>query len=99
MCDKCKNILKRFEEQEEMYCVCNKTIENDEKMNLYYEKDIKENPKIAYKKVCNFIGVTAERVSVDLKKQNPYTARQMVENWYDVEEKLKDTKYEWMLEK
>lgn len=99
MGDKHKNILKRFEEQEEMYCLCNKIIENDKKLNLYYEKDIRENPKIAYEKVCNFIGVTAESVSVDLKKQNPYTARQMVKNWSEVEEKLKDTKYEWMLEK
>jgi LPS sulfotransferase NodH len=66
---------------------------------LTYEEDIQESPLIAYKKVCDFLDVADEAPAISLRRTNPFTYEQMVENFEEVEAVLKDTKYSWMLDK
>jgi hypothetical protein len=65
---------------------------------LSYEADIEQNPLAAYSKVCSFLHLPEERVTVTRTRTNPYPMREMVENWSDIVKVLSGTPYEWMLE-
>ncbi|MEN8229372.1 MAG: hypothetical protein ABFS38_14535 [Bacteroidota bacterium] len=66
-------------------------------LNLTYEDDIQEDPRIGYRKICDFIGMKSKDVTVKLSRTNPFQVRDMIENIEEVEAVLKGTKYEWML--
>jgi hypothetical protein len=65
---------------------------------LSYEDDIKNDPLIGYKKVCNFLQVEVLNPEVKLKRTNPFSLKETIENYSDVEKALINTEFEWMLE-
>jgi hypothetical protein len=67
-------------------------------LNLTYEDDIAPNPLIGYERCCQFLELPPwEGVSVRLKKMNPFSLNEMIDNFGDVEKNLAGTCYEWML--
>ena len=67
-------------------------------LKLTYEDHISKNPRLAYKKVCEFLDLSAPSVSLNLRKTNPHPLNDLIENFGEVRNTLKGTKHEWMLE-
>lgn len=65
---------------------------------LTYEDDIKKDPLIAYKKVCNFLDIETQNPKIKLKRTNPFTIKEIVENYDELEQSLENTEFKWMLE-
>ena len=66
-------------------------------LSLTYEDDIQDDPKVGYRQICDFIGLTPKDVKIELSRTNPFPVREMIENFEEVESLLKGTEYEWML--
>jgi hypothetical protein len=67
-------------------------------LRLTYEDDIQDDPHKAYTRICDFLGVQATSASIKLDKTNPFSVKDMVENFEEVKQALAGTSYEWMLE-
>lgn len=65
---------------------------------LTYEDDILNDPLVAYRRVSKYLGVVPEPVRINLGRINPYPLREIVENFDEVAQALKETPFEWMLE-
>lgn len=67
-------------------------------LSLTYESDIRDDPRVAYHKVCDFVGLPAPAVPVDLIRTNPFPLRDAIENYDEVAAALAGTPYAWMLD-
>ena len=65
---------------------------------LLYEKDILEEPNIAFRKVTDFLGLEPLTATVRLRRTNPYPLQEIILNFDEISAHLKDTTHEWMLE-
>lgn len=87
-----------FPAMDEWYSEMTTILKDEDLLNISYENDIENNPRVAYDKVLDFIGLESEQEpEFYLKKTNPFPMDQIVENFEDVVEEIKGTKYEWML--
>lgn len=66
-------------------------------LHLNYEEHISADPAVAYRAVCDFLGLLAPPVAVRLRKTNPFPLQQSVRNWDEVVGALSGTEYAWML--
>ena len=92
-----KTLTDHFNYLDDFYNKVKKNLLHDEFLQINYEDDILNNPIIAYKKICNFIGINYETPSVTLRKTNPFPLADIIENYSEVENYMRGTKYEWML--
>lgn len=90
-------LINNFQRLDEHYENIENKLKDFNTLHLTYEDDILPDPKIAYKKICQFLNIEEENPTVNLKRTNPFPVNKMVENYSDVENVLKGTKYEWML--
>lgn len=65
---------------------------------LTYEDDIKTQPEQAYRRICEFVGIEAQPVEVRFQKTNPHPLPDLIDNFSEVESKLRGTRFEWMLD-
>lgn len=72
-------------------------LKHDDTLYLTYENHIMEDPRIAYKKTCDFIGVEAESPVIRFHRTNPFRYEDMVINFDEVKAALLNTEYSWML--
>jgi hypothetical protein len=66
-------------------------------LKLIYEEDIEQNPEIAYNKICKFIKVKEIPGKVIIKKQNPGSLQELIENYDELKSYLNNSNYSWML--
>lgn len=92
-----KSIIKHFEYLDSFYENTKKILNNKKSLFLTYEDNILENPVKAYKKVCDFLKIENQNPEVNLKRTNPFPLKDVIENFTEVENYLRGTKYEWML--
>ena len=71
---------------------------NDDTLELIYEEDILENPKVAYDKVCKFLSIAEKSPRIQFRRTNPFTIAEVVVNIAEVRDALKSTKYSWMVD-
>jgi hypothetical protein len=64
---------------------------------LTYEEDVQFDPQVGYQRLCRFLDLEPSPASVPFGRINPYLLRDMLTNYHQVEEALKDSPYEWML--
>lgn len=69
-----------------------------EALHLTYEDHIEADPLIAYRAVCDFLGLHPVDVTVRHRKATPYPLEDVLENYEEVGERLAGTSYEWMLD-
>lgn len=67
-------------------------------LRLSYEADIEQDPRVAYERVCAFLGVTPGPEPPNLAKTNPFPLRELIENDDEVAAALAGTPYAWMLD-
>lgn len=73
-------------------------LEGRRSLRLTYEQDVQADPRRAYSRICEFLGLQPKNVSVRLSRTNPFPVRDMVENIEEMREALCGTPYEWMLD-
>lgn len=67
-------------------------------LKLCYEDDIEHFPLAAFERICNFLGLEPEPVRIEYKRQNPWPLPEIVKNWKEVYDTLKNTDHAWMLD-
>ena len=93
-----KPLIKYLEDYDKQFNELNQLLDNKNNLlKLYYEDDIQIDPKLAYIKICTFLGVSPMKLDVPLKRTNPYQIESMVINFSELEVYLKNSPYEWML--
>ena len=65
-------------------------------LNLAYETDILPDPQIGYGKLCRFLGLPIVDSKVRYGRSNPYTLRQLIQNYDEVAQTLQNTPFAWM---
>lgn len=92
-------ILSYLEMVDVAYDVVTEFLKNDKVLHISFERDIEASgPEVAFRKVCDFLDLPLAQVEVKDQRLNPYTMKEIVENWSEVAGVLSGTKYEWMLE-
>lgn len=66
-------------------------------LDLFYEDDILNDPTEAYMKICSYLEVKPSSPKVSLKKTNPFSCEEMIENFDEIQPLLESTEYAWML--
>ena len=92
-----KSLLSYLADYDRQVVSVGQMLETKNCLNLTYEDDIQEDPRVGSRKICNFIGVKPKEVTVSLSRTNPFPVRNMIENIGEVEDALRGTEYEWML--
>lgn len=92
-----ETLLKSFSCMEVNYSLLCKLV-SDNCLVLNYEDDVLADPRVAYKKVCRFLKISDESPKITLKRTNPFSYEQMIINFDEVSEALKNTNYSWMLD-
>lgn len=67
-------------------------------LHLAYEDDVLCDPRLAVRRICNFLGVDYMDMPVRQGRTTPQGLEQVVRNFADVERVLSGTEFEWMLE-
>ena len=67
-------------------------------LDITYEDHIQNDPSIAYRIVCEFLGYDAAPARIQLRKNNPYPMSSLVRNYKTIKSKLEETEFAWMLE-
>jgi LPS sulfotransferase NodH len=94
-----KPLLSFLEDYDEQFFEVAKVLSDRNVLQLSYEEDIQEDPRQAYTKVCEFIGLPQQtNIEVRLNRTNPYPLSELIENYDEVAAALQGTPYEWMLE-
>lgn len=93
-----KPLLEHFGDIDMYYSNLYSLLREKNTLILSYEDDIQRDPAVAYKKVCSFIGCEPQKPDIQLKPTNPFSLKDLIENYDEVLNCLKDTKYYWMLE-
>ena len=91
-------LLDHFRSLDENHRKLTQLLSSDQVLHLSYEKDILEDPRRAYRKTCEFLGVVPGSPQVDLARTNPFTYDAMVANMPAVRDLLGNTEYAWMLD-
>lgn len=92
-----KPLLTFLSDFDEQVASVEKLLEKKNPLNLTYEDDIQDDPRIGYRKICDFINLKPKDVKVNLSRTNPFPVRDMIENIDELEQVLMGTPYEWML--
>lgn len=67
-------------------------------LDVTYEKDIRENPMVAYKKIIEYLGLRPKQPKIRFNRTNPFPLSKMVSNYDELDKYLSKTPYAWMLE-
>lgn len=91
-------MLDLFDRIDDSYNILKESLSSDDCLFLTYEDDIEANPMIAYEKVCQFLNLPPEKPEVKLRPTNPFSYEEIIENFSDVENVLRNSRYAWMLQ-
>lgn len=67
-------------------------------LSLRYEDDIQSDPKVAYGKVCEYLGLSHYPQQAGLQRINPQKLRDLIINYDEVCIALKGSQYKWMVD-
>lgn len=92
-----KGIVEYFQEVDRFYEKVESSIGNKNALKISYERDIKENPKKAFMKIVEWLGLKKVDVKVGTKKINKKDIEERIINYKEVRQALDRTEYEWMV--
>jgi hypothetical protein len=91
-------LTEMFAYMDTQYARLRAALAHEDVLELGYEDDIAEDPRLAYAKVCAWLGLEAGAAETDLRRTNPYPLREVIGNWDEVAAALAGTRHAWMLE-
>lgn len=94
-----KSLIDWFQTIEDAYRNLRLLLSETENLDLIYEADIENDPYIAYRRVCSFLGLEEKATELTLSRTNPFPVADMLDNYDQIVQILRGTKYEWMLDK
>ena len=94
-----KPILQWFEHIDEAYARLREELNGQRVLELGYERDIMDDPFVAYKRCCEFLNIKEAAVEIQFARTNPFSVDQLLENPEEVRNALSGTPYAWMLAK
>jgi len=65
-------------------------------LDLLYEEHVQDDPMSAYRKVIRYLGLPEDPVMVKLGRTTPNPLSEVLENYREVADHLKGTRYAWM---
>lgn len=65
---------------------------------LTYEDDVGTDPRVGYRRVCEFLGLAPQPVEVRYGRTNPFALGDLVENLGTLRKTLEGTPFAWMLD-
>ncbi len=97
--DKEITLIEHLQETKRIYSHIKKVLLPEKHLYLSYEEDIASDPLVAYKKVCRFLNIQSleEEAFIRYNKTNPFLLKDIIENFDEIVEELKETEFEWML--
>jgi len=66
-------------------------------LDLIYEEDVAEDPRRAYLRACEFLGIEPEPAQVSYGRTTPFPISEVIENFDEVKAALAGSEFEWML--
>lgn len=66
-------------------------------LRLSFEEDLRRDPAVAYRRVCEFVGIRAGCPAVTQRRVNAEPLSDLVENYDDLARALEGTDHAWML--
>lgn len=93
-----RSLLQTIEQIDEEAKLVREKLDGHAVLDLTYEEDIQDDPKVAYEKACRFLQIENATPQVRFARTNPYPLRDMIENFEQVQSCLSGTSYSWMLE-
>lgn len=67
-------------------------------LDLVYEDSIQSDPRVAYRTVCDYLGIESVGVTITTRRTTPHPLAEVIDNYDEVSAELKGTRFEWMLE-
>jgi hypothetical protein len=93
-----KDLVSYLDDVEAVYQELDSLLGAERVLRIEYEPDIESaGPRVAYGKICEFLGVRADGVEIRNERSNPYGLSETVENLSAVAETLRGTRHAWML--
>ena len=94
----CKPLVGYLDDYSERFETLARLLSGRHSLTLTYEDDVSDDPRHAYRKVCDFLGLNAPEPEVPFGKTNPFPLSEIVTNLDEVATSLAGTRYEWMIE-
>lgn len=95
----CKPLIELLKGYDQAFSNLSTYLENRNTLELFYEDDIEHDPLHGYKRVCDFLAVEpSTKAKVPNKKITNRPLSSVIQNFDEVQNYLKDSGYEWMLE-
>ena len=91
-----KNIVTHFREIDKFYEKVEKNVPNKKILKISYEEDIEEDPKVAFKKIAEWLNLKKVETKVSTKKINKKSIKKRILNFEEVRRSLDKTEYRWM---
>lgn len=66
-------------------------------LHLTYEDAVRDDPRQAYRTICDFIGLSTQSAEIRYGRSNPFSLEKVLLNYGEVASALEDTPHEWML--
>lgn len=66
-------------------------------LRLTYEDDVLADPLVGYRRLCDFLGLDDYEPTVHHGRTNPFKLNEIITNFDEVEQALRETPFEWML--
>ena len=92
-----KPLLQHLRDSRDTFALLDQCLHGRSVLRLSYEDDVADGPERGYRRVCDFLGLQPSQVSVLLRKTNPFSLREMVTNFEELERALTGTEFAWML--
>jgi len=91
-------VLKRLKRMKHEFDPMRNAVHGKKVLDINYEDHIQNDPSIAYRIVCEFLGYDAVPARIQLRKSNPFPMSSIVRNYKTIKSKLEETEFAWMLE-
>lgn len=78
---------------DESYRYLDSAFPDDKTLHLNYEDDIKDNPFLAYEKICAVLNITPEPARINYKRINKSRLSEIIVNYDEICHVLSQTKY------
>jgi hypothetical protein len=92
-----KPLLHYLQDYQDRFRLLESLLHPQNVLKLTYEDDVSRSPLLAYCRVCHFLGIDHQEVSIRHGRMNPFGLDQIVVNFDEVERELRATPFEWML--
>lgn len=92
-----RTLLGWFDRIENKRAALTEALSGEHTLHLSYEDAVRDDPRQAYRAICEFIGLSIESAEIRYERSNPFSLEKTLLNYGEVASALDDTPHEWML--